>query len=148
MAILQAILSFLLACAPPSAIFVGVAPPTERASQEECAALAAQIRSLILQFLPNPLLNDEKKWNLQKKGPGGKLRNDGRWVKVRITPRTFDQTLKLTITDMVKEKTRKTFRINIGFDAQVDLERQTWNSGIRLYSGSTSHGLNQYTPPR
>jgi hypothetical protein len=126
MLVLQTLLGLLVAAAPP-----------QRATPEEAAALAGQMRTLVLQLLPDPLYLDEKKWNLQKKGPGGKLRNDGRWVKIRITPKAIDRSLRLTIDDMVKEGARKTFAINLSFDAQVDLERQTWKAGVRLYSGST-----------
>jgi hypothetical protein len=126
MLILQAILGLLAAVGPP-----------QRATPEEAAMLAGQLRTLVLQLLPDPLYTDDKKWNLQKKGPLGKLKNDGRWVKVRITPKAIDQTLRLTIDDMIKDKARKTFTINLSFDAQIDLERQTWATGVRLYSGST-----------
>ena len=131
---LPAILTLLVVSVPFTGAFV--APPP-KAPPEECAALAAQLRSLILQFVPDPLFLDEKKWNLQKKGPRGRLRNDGRWVKLRITPKALDQSLKLTIDNMTKDKERKAFTINLSFDAQIDLERQTWNTGVRLYSGST-----------
>src|SRR5215213_1855951 len=107
------------------------APPPVRATPEEAAALAAQLRALVLQVLPDPLLLDEKKWNQQKKGPRGKLKNDGRWVKVRIAARNPQTALQLTVTDMVKEKARKTFTINVAFDAEVLLDRQTWAMGAR-----------------
>ena len=137
MRILQAILGVLFAATPLLADPVVAVAPPEKASAEESAALAGQLRTLILQLLPDPLYTDDKKWDLQKKGPRGKMRNDGRWMKIRIAPKAIDQTLKLTINDMVKEKARKTFAIDLSFDAQVDLERQTWNLGVRLYSGST-----------
>ena len=138
MAVLQAILGLLVASSPlPAEGIATVAAPPQRATAEESAAFAGQMRTLILQLLPDPLYTDDKKWNLQKKGPRGKLKNDGRWMKVRIAPRNIEQSLMLTIDDMVKEKARKTFAVNLSFDAHVDLERQTWNTGVRLYSGST-----------
>ncbi len=130
--VMLGLLVLLLPLAPSAA----VAPP-ERATAEESAALAAQIRALVVELLPDPLYADDKKWNLQKKGPRGKLRNDGRWMKLRITSKSLDRTMRLTVDDMVKERSRKAFTINLAFDAQVDLERQTWNTGVRLYSGST-----------
>ena len=126
MLVLPTLLGLLVAAAPP-----------ERATPEESAAFAGQMRTLVLQLLPDPLFTDDKKWNLQKKGPGGRPHNDGRWVKIRIAHKDIDRSLKLTVDDMVKEKARKTFTINLSFDAQVDLERQTWKAGLRLYSGST-----------
>jgi hypothetical protein len=118
------------------ALLAAVGPP-QKATPEEAAVLAGQMRTMVLQLLPDPLYTDEKKWNLQKKGPRGKLRNEGRWVKVRITPKTIDQTLRLTVDAMIKEKARKRFTINLSFDAQIDLERQNWKMGVRLHSGST-----------
>ena len=126
MLVLPTLLGLLVAAAPP-----------ERATPEESAAFAGQMRTLVLQLLPDPLFTDDKKWNLQKKGPGGRPHNDGRWVKIRIAHKDIERTLKLTVDDMIKEKARKTFTINLSFDAQVDLERQTWKAGLRLYSGST-----------
>ena len=136
MRVVEAILGLLIVSLPVTPSPGAVAPP-ERATAQESAALASQMRALLLQLLPDPLYADEKKWNLQKMGPRGKMRNDGRWVKVRITPKSIDQTMKLSVDDMLKEKSRKTFTVNLSFDAQIDLERQTWNTGVRLYSGST-----------
>lgn len=133
MASLPGCLLILLLCGPSnSKIFLGaVAPPAET------AAFAAQMRTLLLQFLPDPLFQDDKKWGMQKTGPRGKLRNDGRWIKVRITAKNPATDLKLTIENMVKDRNRKEFTLRLSLPAQVDLERQTWKLGTRLYSGST-----------
>ncbi len=42
-----------------------------------------QSAAILLTGLPDPLFEDAKKWDLQKKGPRGKMRNDGRWWKLR-----------------------------------------------------------------
>lgn len=101
------------------------------------AALAQQLRGIILDFLPDPLYEDSKKWGKQKAGPRGNLRNDGRWLRYKITGRDLPQTLKLQIGEVTKEAALTRFRVIIDFDANVLLERQTWKLGARLYSGST-----------
>lgn len=100
-------------------------------------ALAAQLRTFVLDFMPDPLFQDDRKWGQQKKNARGKLKNDGRWYRYRITGRNLRDGLKLRVTNVQKQGSRSTFDIPIAFDAQVLLERQTWVSGLRLYSGST-----------
>jgi hypothetical protein len=100
-------------------------------------ALASQLRGFVLEFLPDPLYEDAKKWGMQKPGPRGKPKNDGRWLRYRITGRHLPQTLRLRIDQVKKEATRTTFQILINFDATVLLDRQRWAMGTRLYSGST-----------
>ena len=113
------------------------APPPPQPRPEQTEMLARQLRGFVLEFLPDPLFEDVKKWGQQKRGPGGKLRNEGRWLKYRITGRDLARTLQLRVTDHVKEGGLTKFRVLIDFDAGVLLERQTWKAGLRLYSGST-----------
>jgi hypothetical protein len=100
--------------------------------------LASNLRNFILAGLPEPLLEDASKWGLQKKGPRGKMKNNGRWWKVRVTGRDLPHTLVVNLRDMQKPAPGKTtFTVFLMFDANVELERQTWKLGVRLYSGST-----------
>jgi hypothetical protein len=102
------------------------------------ASLASNLRSILLAGLPDPLFEDAKKWGLKKKGPRGKLKNDGRWWKVRVTGRELRETMNLDIRDVQKPVPGKTaFTVFLMFDANLLLERQTWKLGVRLYSGST-----------
>lgn len=124
-----------LAVAAPSA---RPAAPAAPARPEQSEALARQLRGFVLDFLPQPLFEDAKRWGMQKRGASGKLRNDGRWLKYAITGRDLERTLRLRVEEMVKEVNGPTrFKVVIDFDAGVLLERQTWRMGARLYSGST-----------
>jgi hypothetical protein len=102
------------------------------------AALASNLRTILLAHLPDPLFEDAKKWGLQKKGPLGRTHNDGRWWKVRVTGRNLRDSLLLDVRDVQKPAPGKTtFTVYLMFDATVLLDRQTWRLGARLYSGST-----------
>jgi hypothetical protein len=87
--------------------------------------------------MPDPLYEDTSKWNQQRKNARGQMKNDGRWLKYRITSRNLRDGMELKIEDVKKEASRSTFTVKIAFDAYVELERQTWKMGLRLYSGST-----------
>ncbi|MFO0880822.1 MAG: hypothetical protein U0840_26125 [Gemmataceae bacterium] len=100
-------------------------------------ALAAQLRTFVLDFMPDPLHEDSKRWGQQKKNARGKMKNDGRWLRYRITGRNLRDGLQLRVENLRKQGARSTFDIQIAFEAQVLLERQTWLMGARLYSGST-----------
>jgi hypothetical protein len=66
------------------------------------------------------------------------MKNDGRWWKVRITARDPNRTLFLDIRDVQKHAGgRTTFHVVGVMDANVQLHRQTWALGARLYSGET-----------
>lgn len=100
-------------------------------------ALSRQLRTFVLDVLPDPLYEDTKKWGMQKQNRKGQWKNDGRWLKYRITGRNLADNLKLQIEEVKKEGARSTFKIQIHFDAHLHLDRQTWNMGRRFYSGST-----------
>jgi hypothetical protein len=99
--------------------------------------LAGQLRTFVLDFLPDPLYEDAKNWGTQKAGPRGKMKNHGRWVKVRITGGNLKDNLKLRIDHVKKEPGRTFFTVFITLDANVLVERQTWKLGARVYSGET-----------
>src|SRR5262245_44466322 len=61
------------------------------------ATLAVNVRALLLTVLPEPLFEDNKQWGLRKKGPLGKVHNDGRWWKVRLSALNPKDTLILDI---------------------------------------------------
>ena len=129
----------------------GAAPPSV---PDPTAALAANLRGLLLQALPTPLYEDTSHWGRQRLVPGrtrwrGKglrarpeveqvLKNDGRWWKVRVTASRPASTLALDIRDVQKpEPGRLLFTAFLATDADVELDRQTWKQGVRFYSGST-----------
>src|SRR5262245_31020531 len=97
------------------------------------AALAGKLREALLANLPDPLFEDAKKWGLQKAGPRGKLQNDGRWQKVRVTGRNLRDTLVFDLRNVQQPGLgRTTFTAYLMFDAAVVLDRQNWKRGLRL----------------
>ncbi|NBO92116.1 MAG: hypothetical protein EBV06_07340 [Planctomycetia bacterium] len=117
----------------PAMVGLGAAPP-ERLS----ADLALTLKDLLLGALPTPLYEDAKNWNLQRKNLRGQLKNDGKWWKLRIEARDPATRLVVQVRDLQPGgKNRQTFNVYLTMDAGILLERQTWLSGVRLYSGST-----------
>ncbi len=101
-------------------------------------ALAGNLRGLLLQNMPEPLFEDAKHWNLKKQGPRGKVRNHGRWWKVRVTGLNLRDTLIVDLRNLQQPGGgRTTFTLFVSFDARAVLERQKWRLGVRTFSGST-----------
>lgn len=102
------------------------------------AALSGNLRALLVDHFPEPLFEDTSNWGQRKETPRGKLRNDGRWWKVRISGRNVKDTLVVDLRDLAQPGGGvTTFRLFVSFDAVILFERQTWKLGARLYSGST-----------
>ena len=139
-------------------LLAGVAPggaaPPAAASADPTAALAVNLRGLLLEALPTPLYEDTSHWGRQKLGAGrtrwrGKgvhvhpeveqvLKNDGRWWKVRVTASRPADSLALDLRDFQRpEPGRLLFTAFLATDADVEFERQTWKQGVRFYSAST-----------
>lgn len=127
----------LLLCSLGLPASAGPTTLPSRTTPEQTATLARHLRSFVLDFLPDPLFEDGKKWGMQKLGPSGKAKNHGRWLKYRITGRDLAQTLQIQVVDLGRATGSARFRILIDFAANAFLERQTWKLGLRLYSGST-----------
>lgn len=113
------------------------APGTQNPNAAQTEKLAKYLRGYVLEVLPDPLYEDTKKWGMQKENARGKRKNDGRWLKYRLTGREFDRTFQLRIEETPREGDVKRFKVFVDFDANAYLERQTWKMGLRLYSGST-----------
>jgi hypothetical protein len=122
-----------------------------RAGDPPLAELSSDLRGLVLQFLPNPLYEDTKHWGGQKDVANGitwrgrglhvhpevqyKLKNHGVWWKVRVTG--DGNSLVLQLRDKHQpEPGRMTFAAFIAMNTDVEYERQTWDEGARLFSGS------------
>jgi hypothetical protein len=105
---------------------------------DSTAALAGNLRALVLKALPQPLHEDHRHWGAQRPGRGGKPRNDGRWWRVRAEAINPADTLVLDLRDVRKSAPGQTlFTAHLALDARLFLDRQTWRAGVRLYSGST-----------
>jgi hypothetical protein len=101
-------------------------------------ALAGSLRAFLVKSVPDPLFEDHRHWDLHKEGSRGKPKKDGRWWRVTVKAINPADTMIVDLRDLqVLEGGRKTFTLFVAFDADVELERQTWKLGVRLYSGST-----------
>jgi hypothetical protein len=115
-----------------------------QAGRPEEEKLAASLREILLGSLPTPLFEDAKHWGMQKKGLGGKLRNDGKWWKLRVSRRSHPAAV-LAVRDLRSAGPGKqTFTLALALPTQIDLERQTWLMGVRLFSGSTRARVNLF----
>ena len=64
--------------------------------------------------------------------------NDGHWRKVRVSPRELKNNLDFRVSNLQSlGEDKQSFQIVVGFLATVEYEHQLWESGLRLYSGST-----------
>jgi hypothetical protein len=64
-------------------------------------------------------------------------KNDGHWRKFRVTAEDLADTLVFDLRNVRNaEPGRITFDAFLSFDARVHYEKQDWDAGIRLYSGS------------
>jgi hypothetical protein len=116
-------------------------------------ALAGSLRSLLLEFLPSPLYEDTRHWGTQKMVTRGlkwegqgihvhpeklkSAKNDGNWWRVKVTAEHLADTLVFDVRELQQpEPGRMTFTTFLSFDTDVDYDRQVWEAGTRLYSGS------------
>ncbi len=142
----------------PTAVLVAslalTAGPPPAAAVPDPAALSATVRGLLLQNLPDPLVQSAPGWGKQKvvtvgvkfhrdgprlwSEPQKAPRNDGVWRRVSARAADAEQTLKVGLHDVrAPEPGRLTFDAYIGLDCHLKLEQQVWRAGARLYSGET-----------
>lgn len=123
-----------------------------QAALPSTTALSASLRGLMLQFIPMPLLEDLSHWNQQKefeeikfRGKGLKvkaekvkvLKNHGVWHKVVVTTPMINETLVCDVRNLQQvDAERVRFTLFMAFPAHVDYDRQRWDKGTRLWSGS------------
>jgi len=129
---------------------VGVAVPESTLSTEK---LAANLQELLIQELPDPLLEEQPGWGrtasaatgLKWKGKGlhghpevtHENKNQGTWRKVRISAIDLPRSLILDIHDVRKlDQGRTQFDVSMSLDAHLDATQQNWAKGIKLYDGS------------
>ena len=66
-----------------------------------------------------------------------KEKNHGSWWRVRVTTPGDSESLLLQLRDLQQpEPGRLTFTAFLSLNTNVDYERQVWDEGTRLYSGS------------
>lgn len=115
------------------------APPPDAAQ-----ALASNLRTILLQSLPDPLHEDDKKWGQQKavkrvvrlpRQDPIAMKNDGLWTKARVTATNPAQTLHVEVRDLQKPAAdRMTFTAVVALNVHIDYDRQRWKEGVRLFS--------------
>jgi hypothetical protein len=103
------------------------------------AELAGIFRGLLLNHLPDPLVEGQVNWGHQIPARFGPLqKNNGVWRKYRISAMSPAQTLTVDIKNLKPvDAERTTFEMHVSFDAQIEFQQQLWERNLRLYSGST-----------
>jgi hypothetical protein len=116
-------------------------------------ALAGSLRGFLVRNLPPTLYEDNRHWGQQAevahgvrwKGQGlhvhpevtYALKNHGRWWRAKVTADNLPDTLIFDLRDFAQpEPGRLTFTVHVALDVGIEYERQTWEAGTRLYSGS------------
>jgi hypothetical protein len=116
------------------------------------AELASSLRGLILQFIPSPLVEDLSHWDQKKefeeikfRGKGLKIKaekvkvqkNHGVWTRAVVTTPLLSETLVCEVRNLRQtDPQRIQFTLFLAFNAHIDWDRQRWDKGTRLFSGS------------
>ncbi len=111
--------------------------------------LTAGLKPLLVSALPPVLYEQSTNWGHQELAPDGlrfhglraevrkTLKNDGKWKRVRITTQELPRSFAIRITDLqAVDGERSTFKVFLTFQVGVEYEHQTWDLGVRLWSGS------------
>ncbi|OWK38705.1 hypothetical protein [Fimbriiglobus ruber] len=140
---------------PPPPIPVSPLPALAPAASVDGQALSKVLHDLLLQNLPDPILESAHGWDHQKEilvglkwrreGPirvkaegQHAMRNDGHWQKIRVQGVDPARTLAVGVRDVKHvEAGKTTFEAMIGLDTRITYEQQLWKSGAKLYSGET-----------
>jgi hypothetical protein len=124
-------------------------PPPSAGADETLDPLAAALKPLLIEALPEVLYEKSTNWGHQETAANGVRwkglrpevvkapKNDGIWRRVRITTQELPRTLTLSATDFREvDAERQTFKVFLAFQAGVEYEQQNWDLGLRLWSGS------------
>ncbi len=115
--------------------------------------LTVVVRDLLIKHIPKPLVETHENWDKQREVTVGvklhryrletqrDLRNDGHWHRLKIAARDPENTMMLSLSNMVSEESgRMTFDATISTLVELNFEQQLWKSGIRLLSTETRAG--------
>jgi hypothetical protein len=132
---------------PPPPVARAAAPADDPA---DAAQLADTLRTLLLKYAPDPLVQSSHGWGGQKEYPvGGRFRggrgepvtekkNDGTWRRVAVRASNPAQSLTVALKDVASPEPGKlTFTAHVHVDCDIKFEQQVWKKGVRLYSGET-----------
>lgn len=148
-----AVLTSLVPAAPAAPPKLDAGAAAALLDPSSTAALAGSLRGALIEMAPDPLVEDDSHWGGQRmvadgiKWHGRGLhvhpeiikapKNDGRWWKVRVGAERLPDTLVVDLRDVRPAGPGvTTFTAFVSFDARADYDRQTWDRGVRLYSGS------------
>ncbi len=123
------------------------------------AALAASVRSFLVENCPPVLLEDDKHWGQQKevargiewkgKGPIPKVQKSykkhGVWRRVKVTPINPRDSLVVDVRDMKRvAPDRMQFTTFVALETRVEVEQENWRAGVRFYHGKFRARLRVY----
>ena len=113
-------------------------------------ALRVLVRDLLIKHTPKPLVETHENWDRQRDvivsvklhhyrlETQRDVRNDGHWHRLKILARDPENTMMLSLSNMVSEGShRMTFDATISTLVELNFEQQLWKSGIRLLSTET-----------
>jgi len=147
-------LCLLATATPASGVTPLPAPPlVPRVNAASLDALAASLKSYLVQAIPDPLLEVRPGWGNQARTANGvkwrgqglhvhpevqyTYKNDGNWRRLVIRATRLPSTFHFNLNNFQQpEHAPATFDVCIAFDADVAYERQTWSTGMRVYAGS------------
>lgn len=125
-------------------------PLTAAADDAALKALGDALKPVLAKSLPPVLYEKSSNWGHQEMAANGLRwhglraeivntpKNDGKWRKIRLTAQDLPKTLVLNLSDLKDAGAgRQTFKAFLAFQAGIEFEQQTWDLGVRLYSGST-----------
>jgi hypothetical protein len=115
-------------------------------------SLGGPLRAALLASLPDPLHQSSPGWGQTKDVTGIKWRgqglhvhpetthsqrNHGTWRKIRVTAIDPDRTFQFELRNLKQaDATHLGFTAFAALDVLVEIEKQKWDAGVRLYSGS------------
>lgn len=125
-------------------VLLALLVPSQATTQPTLDQFSASLKAFILQNMPKQLYEKSQNWDHQEISPKLKglrvvhvPRNDGTWRKIHVTPSEPNKTLEVRVYDLKNlGQDRVAFKMFIALDARMEMEKQIWESGHRLYSGS------------
>jgi hypothetical protein len=125
-------------------------PPTDDPSSPQ--QLAANLRTLLIRYIPSTLYEARPGWGRTTQIPNGLHwhgqglhvhpdvshgeRNDGKWKHIRITAESLADSLVVDVRNTRPGAAdQKLFDLFLSFDVQVSYIEQVWKTGVKLYDG-------------
>ncbi len=113
-------------------------------------AINVLVRDQLIKHMSKPLVETHENWDKQREVTVGvklhhyrletqrDLRNDGHWHRLKIAARDPENTMMLSLSNMVSaESGRMMFDATISTLVELNFEQQLWKSGTRLLSTET-----------